>query len=57
MQRRTEMQPVGIFFAAIGVLGLFGVFAVMAVNHFRSKDVQARPGSKATDYDSREMYE
>ena len=50
------MQPIRIFFAAIGVLGIFGVFAVMAVNRFREKDRQARRSLRAQDYDSHEMY-
>jgi len=57
MQRRTDMQPIGIFFAALLGLGIFGVFAIMAVNRFREKDRQARRSLNPADYDSREMYE
>jgi hypothetical protein len=51
------MEPIGIFFAAIAVLGVFGAFGLMAVAHFRAKDNQARRSLHATDHDSREMFE
>lgn len=57
MQRRTDMQPIGIFFAALLGFGIVGVVAVMAVSHFRRKDIEAKQTFTAVDYDSREMYE
>ncbi len=36
------MEPIGIFFAAVAVLGFVGVLAVLAVNRFHNKDSQAR---------------
>jgi hypothetical protein len=57
MQRRTDMQPIGIFFTALLGLGVIGVFVIMAVNHFRKGDDHVRRTLRPKGYDSREMYE